>query len=329
VTRKPLTGNPVTGDPVTGKRGVGRKVAAGLLWTVTALLVLLGVLIAAGGAAMAGLVFVFLLAAFTGSAALAVTRTGHHERAAGLPGRQRRARRYAALPRFAEPAARVDVPSLLATLPAADSQTRYTERHSQFPVVGGPIGLLLLAGSIAAAVGVGTSVQGIAIPVATFSGLFSLFVLLDLPNGIEISDGRFTVGVLAVPPRTRLWRRISGPLDAVREWDVLTPAQVRQLNRQRPAKRRSGGQLQYLGDLRMLGRRGVLRLVTDPESVHARFPENVLRGYLLLPTGLAGGVWDGVILICTRRPAALAAALERALPGRRGASEYRSYGIRS
>jgi hypothetical protein len=319
----------VTGKPVTGKRGVGRRLALGLLWTVTALLVLLGVLIAAGGAATAGLVFVFLLAAFTGSAAFAVTRTGHDERASGLPGRQRRTRRYAALPRFAEPAARVDVATALVTLPAANAQTRYTERHSQFPVVGGPIGLLLLAGSVAASVAVGYSVQGLTIPAATFSGLFSLFVLLDLPNGIEISNGRFTVGALGVPPRTRLWRRISGPLDAVREWDVLTPAQVRQLNRQRPTKRRPGGQLQYLGDLRMLGRRGVLRLITDPAEVQARFPENLLRGYLLLPTGLAGGVWDGVILICTRRPAALAAALEQALPGRRGASEYQSYGIRS
>jgi hypothetical protein len=298
----------------------GRKIGVGLLWTVTALLLLLGVLIAAGGAASAGLVFVFLLAAFTGSAALAMTRTRHHEQAAAEPGAQRRARRYAALPSFAEPAAHVDVAEPLI---APTALGEHTERHSQFPVVGGPIGLVLLAGSIAAAVEVGASVQGIAIPVATFSGLFSLFVLLDLPNGIEISTGRFTVGALDVPPRTRLWRRITGPLDAVREWDVLTPAQVRALNRQRPAKGRHGGQLQYLGDLRMLGRRGVLRMVTDPASVQARFPENLLRGYLLLPTGPAGGVWDGVILICTRRPAALAAALEQALPGRRGASEYR------
>jgi hypothetical protein len=324
-----VTGKPVTGKPVTGKRGVGRRVAAGLLWTVTALLVLLGVLIAAGGAASAGLVFVFLLAAFTGSAAFAVTRTGHDERAAGLPGRQRKAARYAALPRFAEPAARVHVATPLVIQPDAGSQTRYIERHSQFPVVGGPIGLLLLAGSVAASVAVGYSAQGLTIPVATFSGLFSLFVLLDLPNGIEISNGRFAVGALGVPPRTRLWRRISGPLDAVREWDVLTPAQVRQLHRQRPTRGRHGGQLQYLGDLRMLGRRGVLRMVTDTASVEARFPENLLRGYLLLPAGPAGGVWDGVILICTRRPAALAAALEQALPGRRGASEYQSYGIRS
>ncbi len=177
---------------------------------------------------------------------------------------------------------------------------------------------------MAASVVIGYSAQGLTIPIATFSGLFSLLVLIDLPNGIKIAGGRFTVGAFGVPPRTRLWRRISGPLDAVLEWDVLTPAQVRELNRQRPAKSRSGGQLQYLGDLRMLGRRGVLRLVTDRDCVETRFPENVLRGYLLLPTAVAGGVWDGVILICTRRPAALAAALDQGLPGRRGASEYRA-----
>jgi hypothetical protein len=281
-------------------------------------------LIAANGAASAGLVFVFLLALFTGSGAMAAARTGRDPHAAGRAGASARARRHAALPKFAEPAARVEAAGSLLTLPAVGPPARYTERHSQFPVVGGPIGLLLLAGSVTASVVVGYSVQGFAIPVATFAGLFSIFVLIDLPNGIKITGGRFTVGVLSVPPRTRMWRRISGPLEAVREWDVLTPAQVRELNRQRPTKGRSGGQLQYLGDLRMLGRRGVLRLVTDPARDDARFPENVLRGYVLLPTGVAGGVWDGVILICTRRPAALTAALEQALPGRRGASGYRA-----
>jgi hypothetical protein len=311
---------------VTSARGPGRKVAAGLLWAVTALLVLFGVLIGFSGAASAGLVFVFLLAVFTGSAALAVARAGRGSRAAGLAGAAGAAgqRRRAATPMFAEPAARVELAAPLVTLPAVGPSARYTERHSQFPVIGGPIGLCLLAGSIAASVVLGYSVQGLTIPAATFSGLFSLYVLLDLPNGIKIADGRFTVGALGVPPRTRLWRRISGPLDAVREWDVLTPAQVRELNRNRPTKGRFGGPVQYLGDLRMLGRRGVLRLVTDRASVEARFPASILRGYLLLPTGVAGGVWDGVILICTRRPAALTAALEEALPGRRGASEYHS-----
>ncbi len=305
---------------MTGKRGIGRKVAVGLLWTVTALLVLLGVLLGFSDAKPA-LVFVFVLAVFTGSAATAVARTGE-SRATRLARASVRSRLHAALPKFAQPAARVAVAASSVTLPAVGPPTRYTERHSQFPVIGGPIGLVLLAGSIAASVVIGYSAQGLAIPVATFSGLFSLLMLVDLPNGIKITGGRFTVGALSVPPRTRLWRRISGPLDAVREWDVLTPAQVRQLNRLRPTKGRSGGQVQYLGDLRMLGRRGVLRLVTDPASVQARFPENLLRGYVLMPTALAGGVWDGVILICTRRPRALAAALEQALPGRRGASEY-------
>jgi hypothetical protein len=306
---------------VSDNRGPGRKVAIGLLWALTALLVLFGVLVGFTHPEP-GLVFVFLLAVFTGSGATAVARTGRTTRAARLAGAQPGARRYSALPKFAEPTARVEAAAAVATLPAVGPPVRYTERHSQFPVVGGLIGLLLLAGSVAASVVIGYSAQGLTIPAATFSGLFSLFVLIDLPNGIKIADERFTVGALGVPPRTRLWRRISGPLDAVREWDVLSPAQVRELNRQRPTKGRSGRQLQYLGDLRMLGRRGVLRLVTDPASVQACFPQNVLRGYVLMPTALAGGVWDGVILICTRRPAALAAVLEQALPGRRGASGY-------
>jgi hypothetical protein len=301
---------------MTSSRGAGRKVAVALLWTVTALLVLLGVLIAVSGATSAGLVFIFLLAVLTGSAATTVARVG---RGSGAGPRRATARALpsAAMESFAATAAGADEADSLAGLPAIDPRARYTERHSQFPVVGGPVALALLGGSVAAAAIVGGAAVGFALPIAIISGLFGCYVLADLPNGIKVSDGTFTVGVLSMPPRTRLWRRISGPLAAVRSWDVLTPAQVRELNRRRPTKGRSGQQLQYLGDLRMLGRRGVLRLVTEPGSVDARFPASLLRGYLLLPTALAGGVWDGVILICTRRPAALAAALEQALPGRR------------
>jgi hypothetical protein len=301
---------------MNSKRGPGRKVAVALLWTVTVLLVLLGVLIAVSGATSAGLLFAFLLALFTGSAAMTVARIGR-DSGVGPRRASARAMRHAVMTNFAATTARAGDAGPLAGLPAVDPLASYTERHSQFPVVGGPVGFALVAASVVAAAMVGGAVVGLAIPVAIISGLFSFYVLADLPNGIKISDGRFTVGVLSVPPRTRLWRRISGPLDSVRSWEVLTPAQVRALNRQRPTKGRSGQQLQYLGDLRMLGRRGVLRLVTEPASVDARFPASLLRGYLLLPTALAGGVWDGVILICTRRPAALTTALEQALPGRR------------
>ncbi len=116
---------------MTVKRRTGRRVAISLLWTVTAILVLLGVLIAAGGAASAGLVFVFLLAVFTGSAAMAVARTGRDAHAAGLAGASgRRVRRHAALPKFAEPAARVETGGSLLTLPDVGLPTRYIERHS-------------------------------------------------------------------------------------------------------------------------------------------------------------------------------------------------------
>jgi hypothetical protein len=43
---------------------------------------------------------------------------------------------------------------------------------------------------------------------------------------------------------------------------------------------RSGGRRLYLGDLRMFGRRQVLRLIVDPAAVTARLPSRVLVGYL-------------------------------------------------
>jgi hypothetical protein len=153
--------------------------------------------------------------------------------------------------------------------------------------------------------------------VALLSLLYVVLILADLPNGIEITGDRFTLGARGVPPAGRLWRRVSGPLEAVRSWDVLTPAQARTLGRQWRARQPTGRQQQQLGDLRMIGRRGVLRVVVDPTAVQVRFPGRVLSGYVFVSSAATGMVWDGVILIGTRKPAALASALDRALPGRR------------
>jgi hypothetical protein len=201
---------------------------------------------------------------------------------------------------------------------------RYRERHSQFPVIGAPAAIGLLTGSVAGLVVTGGPnargygpLGGLLLLVAVLTVIFLVLVLADLPNGIDVADGRFTVGVLHGRPRGRLRRRITGQLAAVRSWDVLTPAQVRRLHKLRPTRSTAGRQLQYLGDLRMLGRSGVLRLVVAPGAVRASFPAHVLAGYRVVPAARAGAVWDGVILICTRKPAALTAALEQALPGRR------------
>jgi hypothetical protein len=308
----------------SSQRPAGRTVAGWVLSVLTVLLVLFGVAAIVGAAttkggssAAGGIVFVLVLALLTGTGAWAVRRGGRASAADLLPPGAIGPRPSAA--DYPTSAGTEQIP--LAALPGANYGIRYTQRHSQFPVIGGTLALCLLIGSVAGLAVTGSGgAAGLLLVVAILSGLYCLLVVADLPNGIEIADGRFVLGALGVPPATRLWRRISGPLDAIRSWQVLTPEQVRQLHRSRPVKSQSGRTLQYMGDLRMLGRRGVLRLVTEPASVDARFPATVQQGYTFVRANQAGAVWDGVVLICTRRPAALAAALEQALPGRRADS---------
>jgi hypothetical protein len=314
-----------------------------LLWALTAVLLIVGVTAAVaaatgtgGPAPGGGLVFVFLLAVFTGSGARAVGRGGRpgtaddwlSATAAAAPPRDSPGR--PAAQSAGQSAAQSDEPGQAPPpgLPAADPGVSYRERHSQFPVIGGPVAIGLLAGSIAGLVVAGGPssrgygpLGGLLVLLVVLTVLFLAFTAADLPNGIDIAGGRFTVGVLDGRPRGRLRRRIAGQLAVVRSWDVLTPAQVRKLHKHRPTRSTAGRQLQYLGDLRMLGRSGVLRLVVPPGSVRASFPAQVLAGYAFVPAAQAGAIWDGVILICTRRPAALAAALDQALPGRRAAPE--------
>jgi hypothetical protein len=279
-----------------------------------------------GGAAIACV----LLALFCGSAARAVAQGRRRASAAsrmpvtgvapglpgtGLPG--------AGLPRGGLPGA-----GGLAGRPAVHPGVRYRERCSQFPVTGVLAAVVVAAAGLTGLVleggpnGPGAGSWGALTLVAALAGtVYLLLVLLDLPNGIEIGDGRLAVGVIGVRPAGRLWRRVTGPLDAIQVWEVLSAVQARELGAARRAAVRRGRPRQYLGDLRLFGRRGVLRLRVDPAAVQVNFPARVLAGYLLVPAAAAGAVWDGVVLIGTRRPVALAAALEQALPGAREADE--------
>lgn len=201
---------------------------------------------------------------------------------------------------------------------------RYRERCSQFPVLGAAVAAALLAGSVAGLTviggpnGRGAGAGGaILLAVALLALSYLVFAVLDLPNGIDIGGGQFTLGARGVRPVGRLWRRVSGPLDAVRSWEVLGAAHARLVHRQRPGRSPSGRTAQYLGDLRLLARGPALRLIVDPAAVTVRFPARLLIGYLPVRADAAGAVWDGVVLIGTRHPVALTAALERALPERR------------
>jgi hypothetical protein len=210
----------------------------------------------------------------------------------------------------------------------ATSAVSYTERGSQFPVLGALICGGLLAAGVAGLIAVGGpngpggrggGAAGLGFLLAALIGAgYLAFAVADLPNGIRISAGQFTAGTGGGPTAGRLWRRVSGSLDAVLSWEILSREQVRALDAERRAQARAGRRRIYLGDLRLFGRRQVLRLTVDPALVDTRFPARVQAGYGSVPTGRAGGVWDGVVLIGTRRPTALAAALEQALPGRSG-----------
>ncbi len=299
-----------SGRPDSAGRSVARTGFSLLLWAVTAGLVLIGVagvvstVSGKGGSGASGLIYVFLIAFFTGSGALTVAKGG------------RRVTTAATGPPVT--AYRPGAPVLLDAQPPADPHARYRERCSQFPVIGGPVGICLLAGGVAGRVVAGQAgaASGIFLTVAVLAAIYVIFILIGLPNGIEISGGQFAAGVRGVPPAGRLWRRISGPLDAVRSWDVHTPEQAGSLPPQRRGTTQAARRVQLLGDLRMFSRRQYLRLEVDPASVQARLPARILRGYAFVDAARAGAVWDGSILIGTRRPAALTAALEQALPGR-------------
>lgn len=316
-----------------------------LLWTVTAALVIGTIIgLAAGNG---GTAYLLLVAMCTGSGARAVAIAGRPRpgtaagtRAAGSGAGQGEPAASGPIPPtgrpgLAEPAwterdlrrshhqqQRADPGQ-----PPPDPQVRYTERASNLPVTGAAIAVALLAGGLAGLVSIGGPNGGGAGPAgavlllaAAVSAIYVLFVLIDLPNGILIGDGRFAVGVAGVPAAGRMWRRIQGPLDAVHSWEVLSPEQIRQLRRERAAARRAGQRRQYLGDLRLFGRRGVLRLRVDQGAVQASLPARILLGYVFVDAAAAGAVWDGTLLIGTRHGGELAAALDRALPGRRAAA---------
>ena len=323
-------------------RSVARVAAGCLLWALAALLAAIGVaglvnvFTAAGGSGSdRGLGYVFVVAAWCGSGAWALLKSSkkttpdlrflpydaHGGRArvdglARLPG-------PAGGPSLADPGPAPE-PGLAAARPAVDPQAAYRERCSQFRPARAGVSAGLLAGSVAglAAVG-GPNGRGagpapvLLLIVAVIACIYLLLVLADLPNGIDIVAGRFTVGARGVQPAGRLWRRISGPLEAVQSWDVHAAEQAPRAQRRRREGRPAGRNVPLLGDLRLFSRRQYLRLVVEPAAVQARLPAHLMVGYAFVDAARAGAVWDGVILIGTRRPAALTAALERALPGRR------------
>jgi hypothetical protein len=338
-----------------GGRSAVRTGFSWLLWAVTAALAIggiAGLASSSGGgvASHASAAYLFLVALFTGTGARAVATGG---RRAPRPGAGRDGQDWPAtgtgtgpvppvLPaRDADPAgpawterdlrhgrraagAHPAHPARPGPAgPPVNPQARYAERASNLPVIGAVIGGALLAAGLAGLIaiggpnGPGAGASGaIFLLLALVSACYVLFLLIDLPNGILIAGGRFAVGVRGVPPAGRMWRRIQGPLDAVRSWEVLSPDQARQLRQQRMAERRAGRRRQYLGDLRLFGRRGVLRLQVDQGAVQASLPARILLGYAFVDAAAAGAIWEGTILIGTRRPAALAAALEQAMPGR-------------
>jgi hypothetical protein len=308
-------------EPRRPARRPARTAVSVLLWIAAGLLAAGCLLVLAGAAARQGSLgsaagtgaFLVLLACLTGSWAYVVARGGRDTTAA-----------IGADPAAPDPAAPPGSPA--AALPAASSRVSYRELSSQFPVLGALMCGALGAGCVAGLVVTGgpngpdgrAGPGGFFLLAGALIGVgYLLFALADLPSSVQIRAGRFVVGALGVPAAGRIWRRVCGPLDSVQSWEVLSREQVRRLDAGRRAEARSGRRRIYLGDLRFFGRRQVLRLIIDPAATRARFPSHVQEGYVLLPAARDGAIWDGTVLIGTRHPAALTAALEQALPGRR------------
>jgi hypothetical protein len=324
------------------RRSVVRIVASCLLGALAALLAAVGVagVVSAfagtgGSGSDRGLGYVFVIAAWCGSGAWALMKSSRKPGTAlppvigsafiGTAGPGLDAGPGAA----AEPGSNGEAgpgwaAGRPATRPAAGAQASYRERCSQLLPARAGACLIVLAASATGLIAVGGPdgrdggpAGALLLTVALLAGIYLLLVLIDLPNGVEIAAGRFTVGALGVPPAGRLWRRISGPLDAVRGWDVHVAGQAPGPHRVRRGSRPPGRSAQLPGDLRLFSRRQYLRLVVDPAAVQARLPARVMAGYAFVPAARAGAAWDGVILIGTRHPARLTAVLEQAIPGRR------------
>ena len=155
--------------------------------------------------------------------------------------------------------------------------------------------------------------QGLLVMVPVLPGLWLLFLAQYLPYGIVVTDSYLQLGVRGVPRAGRVWLRARIPLNAVREWDVVSSAAFRAHDgAHRIPRRYSGGNL--LGFA--MGGRHVLWISADPTQVREAFPRFVmLSPYSVTPADSLAQ--DGVLCIGTRRPRALESALTRLLPDSR------------
>jgi hypothetical protein len=155
--------------------------------------------------------------------------------------------------------------------------------------------------------------QGLLVMVPVVPGLWLLCLAQYLPYGIVVTDSYLQLGVRGVPQAGRIWLRARIPLNAVREWDVVSSAAFRaRAAGHRIPQRYSGGNM--LGFA--MGGRHVLWISADANQVREAFPRFVmLSPYSVTPAGSLAQ--DGVLCIGTRRPRALESALTRLLPDSR------------
>lgn len=152
--------------------------------------------------------------------------------------------------------------------------------------------------------------QGLLVMVPVLPGLWLLFLAQYLPYGIVVTDSYLQLGVRGVPRAGRIWLRARIPLNAVREWDVVSSAAFRAHDAaHRIPRRYSGGNM--LGFA--MGGQHVLWISADANRVREAFP----RFVMLSPYSVTAAdslAQDGVLCIGTRRPKALESALTRLLP---------------
>jgi len=147
--------------------------------------------------------------------------------------------------------------------------------------------------------------QGFLIMVPVLPGLWLLFLAQYLPYGIVVTDSYLQLGVRGVPRAGRIWLRARIPLNAIREWDVVSSRAFRARGAgHRVPRRNTGGNM--LGFA--MGGRHVLWISADASQVREDFP----RFVMLSPYSVTSAdslAQDGILCIGTRRPRALESAL--------------------
>jgi hypothetical protein len=192
-------------------------------------------------------------------------------------------------------------------LPTVNASVRYRELCCGLSAGWRPLAAaVLLAASIALimAVGVGGNsggASGLLFLAPVFPGFYLLVFVLSLPYAIVVDGGRLQLGARGVPRVGRLWRKEELPLEVITGWQLVSRREI--------GPRIDGRELRA-GWIATIGSARLLRVTVEPRW-HIASP-----AVLTIVSRPPKFVDTHEYIIGTRRPAAVADALARALPSR-------------